>query len=161
MKPLRAILLGYFVITVLSGCIQRSVKEGASPGIYADDEMVKIRMNSVAILDRELQVTYVYENILTGTKEYGHPSKLSVESSGARRTPTGTAEVWAILRNRTNYPQQVECNVQFFDRSGAPVEGPTAWQRLVLSPNSVSSFKEFSTHTTEGLNYYIQVREGR
>jgi uncharacterized protein DUF1425 len=160
MKSLRTVLSGFFVVALLSGCIQ-AVKEGASPGIHVDDEMVKIRMNSVVILDRELQVTYVNESSLTGTKEYGHASKISVESSGARRTATGTAEVWAILRNRTNYPQQVECNVQFFDRSGAPVEGPTAWQRLVLSPNSVSSYKEFSTNTIEGVNYYIQVREGR
>ena len=160
MKLSTVACLGVMALSVLAGCVQ-SVKEGASPGIHVDDEMVKVRMNSVVILDRDLQVTYVNENSMTGTKEYGHASKIAVESSGARRTPTGTAEVWTLLRNRTNFPQQLECNVQFFDKSGMPVEGPTAWQRLVLPPNGVGSYKEFSTNTIEGVNYYIQIREGR
>jgi hypothetical protein len=160
MKFITAALQGILVISLFSGCVQ-TLKEGASPGIHVDDEMVKMRMNSVVILDRELQVTYVNENNYNGVKEYGYASKIAVESSGARRTSTGTAEVWTIIRNRTNFPQQLECNVQFFDRNGAPVEGPTAWQRVVLSPNAVGSYKEFSTNTIEGVNYYIQVREGR
>jgi hypothetical protein len=116
-------------------------------------------MNSVAILDQSLQISYVYENGLTGAKEYGHNGKIAVEATGARRTPTGTLETWAVLRNRTNWPLQVECNVQFFDKNGMPVEGPTAWQRIMLSPNAVNSYKEFST--ADAASYYIQVREGR
>lgn len=160
MKMRKLALAALLVSSLISGCIQ-TVKEGASPGIHVDDEMVKVRMNSVAILDRELQVTYVNENNMSGQKEYGHASKIAVESSGARRTATGTVEVWTLLRNRTNHPQQLECNVQFFDRSGMPLEGPTAWERLVLSPNAVASYKEFSTSSVEGISYYIQVREGR
>jgi hypothetical protein len=160
MKSIRALLLGIVAVGLFSGCVQ-NVKEGASPGIRVDDDMVRVRMNSVAILDRELQVTYVNENSMTGSKEYGHASKVAVESSGGRRTATGTVEVWALLRNRSNFPLQLEGNVQFFDKSGAPVEGPTAWQRINLSPNSVASYKEFSTSDQEGLKYYIQIREGR
>lgn len=158
MKFYKAVALLSFA-AALVGCAQ-TVKEGAAPGIHVEDELVKVRMNSVAVLDRELQVTYVNQNNLTGSMEYGHASKISVESSGARRTPTGTVEVYTVLRNRTNYPQQLECNVQFFDRNAIPVEGPTAWQRVLLAPNSVASYKELST-TSEGSNYYIQVREGR
>lgn len=161
MKALsRLVVTGTFAAALFSGCTQY-VKEGAAPGIRVDDELVRMRMNSVAILDQDLQVTYVSENMLTGTREYGHASKISVESSGGRRTATGTSEVWAILRNRTNYPLQLECNVQFFDKGGAPVEGPTEWQRVVLSPNAVNTYKEFSATAMNGLNYYIQVREGR
>jgi hypothetical protein len=160
MKLFKAALLAGLVLSLGAGCAQ-TIKEGASPGIHVDDEMVKVRMNSVAVLDQSLQVTYINENTLTGSKEYGHASKISVESSGARRTATGTVEVWTLLRNRTNFPQQLECNVQFFDRSGMPLEGPTDWQRLVLSPNAVAPYKELSTTSAEGLSYYIQVREGR
>jgi hypothetical protein len=160
MQAIKYVLWCYISIAVLAGCTEY-IKEGASPGIRVEDELVKMRMNSVAVLDRELQVTYVHENGLNGHREYGHASKIAVESSGGRRTPTGTSEVWAILRNRTNFPLQLECNVQFFEKSGAPVEGPTAWQRIVLSPNAVSTYKEFSTSSVNGLDYYIQVREGR
>jgi hypothetical protein len=160
-KTIQYLFLVLTVCAGLSGCMQE-IKEGASPGIRVDDDMVKVRMNSVAVLDRDLQVTYVNENSMNGAKEYGHASKIAVESSGGQKTPTGSVEVWTLLRNRTNYPLQLECNVQFFNKNGAPVEGPTAWQRVVLSPNAVGSYREYSTApASEAVSYYIQVREGR
>lgn len=132
-----------FVLAVLvavnfSGC---TTMEGPTPGSRVD--AIEIKMNSVGILDKSLQ------------------KKIAVESTGSRRTPTGTLEVWNVLRNRTNYQLQLEGRVQFFDKDKAPVEGPTAWQRLILSPNSVLSYKEFSTNVMDIAYYYVEIREGR
>ena len=76
------------------------------------------------------------------------------------RTPTGTLKVWAILRNRTNYPLQVEARIAFYDATKAPLEGPTSWDRIHLPPNATAHYEEFSTKTEIGY-YHIEVREGR
>lgn len=146
------------------GCTVLKVTEGPAPGVRVESPEAPyagIRMNSVAILDKSLQKWYVYENSITGTKEYGKVGKIAVESTGSRRTPTGTLEVWAVLRNRTDHDLQVEGRVQFFDSNRSPVEGPTAWQRIMLPPNSVTTYKEFSTKVRNISYYYIEIREGR
>jgi hypothetical protein len=160
-KLSRLTIAGLFAAIFLASCAVMDIREGASPGIQIGDEYTRPRMNSVAILDQSLQISYVYENLFTGAKEYGHIGKISVESTGSRLTPTGTLETWAVLRNRTNWPLQLECNVQFFDSNNVPVEGPTAWQRVMLSPNEINSYKEFSASATDVAFYYIQVREAR
>ncbi len=147
-----------------SGCTTTSIQEGPFPGMRVDSPTpysAGIRMNAVAILDRELQNWYVYEKTLTGSVEHGKVGKIAVESTGARRSPTGTLETWAVLRNRTDYDLQIEGRVQFFDKDKAPVEGPTAWQRVFLPANGVSNYKEFSTNVMDIGYYYIEIREGR
>ena len=84
-----------------------------------------------------------------------------MESTNGRRTPTGTIEVWAVLRNRTDSPLQIEGRAQFFDADRAPAEGPTAWQRVFLPPNGVATYKEASTKVLQIAHYYIEIREGR
>lgn len=151
-----------FVFT-LSGCTTHDIKEGPAPGVRVEGaEFARLRMNSVAILDRDLQNWYVYEMPI-GKKlvEHGKAGKIAVERTDSRRTATGTLETYALLRNRTNHDLQIEGRVQFFDQSEAPVEGPTTWQRLMLPANSVATYKEFST-LVDGINYYyIEIREGR
>ena len=66
-----------------------------------------------------------------------------------------------MIRNRTDFPLQIEGRVQFFDESKAPVEGPTAWQRVFLPPQSVATYKESSTNVYDIGYYYIEIREGR
>lgn len=153
-----------FMAAGFSGCTTTLIEEGPFPGMKADSPSpysAGIRMNSVAILDRELQNWYVYEKTLIGSVEHGKKGKIAVESTGARRSPTGTVEAWAVLRNRTDYNLQLEGRVQFFDKNKAPVEGPTAWQRVFLPANAVSNYKELSTNVMDVGFYYIEIREGR
>jgi len=151
---------GMLVFLMCAACTTTQIYEGPSPGVRIEHPSAPnagIRYNSVAVLDRNLQTSYVYEN---GKIDHGHVGKIAVENAGARRSPTGTVEAWAILRNRTNYQQVVEGRVMFFDQSKGPLEGPTEWQRLFLPPNSINTYKEFSTSVTEVGYFYIEIREG-
>lgn len=127
-----------------------AVNEGPSPGMRVDDPRAPhatIQYDRVVILDDSLQ-----------NRRGG---KLAIENQGARRTATGTLEVYAVIRNRTDYPLQVEGRVQFFDQDRVPVEGPTAWQRVYLQPNSVSTWRDASTRVHDVAHYYVEIREGR
>ena len=132
------------------------VREGPAPGVRVRSDMAPdatLRMDSVVILDRSLQDWKGGDGRKRG--------KIAVEKTDARRTETGTVEAWAILRNRTDHPLQIEGRTQFFDESQAPLEGPSAWQRVQLPPNSVATYRENSTNTDRVKHYYIEIREGR
>jgi len=140
---------------VLAGC-NTVVREGAAPGVRVQDEKAPqagIRLNTVQIIDDGLQKWQ--------GKESERWSKISVESTNSRRTPTGTLEVWGVLRNRTDYPLQIEGRTTFFDQYEVPAEKPTAWRRVMLPPNGVAAYKELSTRMDEIAFYYIEIREGR
>ncbi len=161
-QKLRCLCAGIFIglMLTITGCSTVKVFEGPAPAMKVDGRYSGIRFNSVAILDDSLQQWYVWESTLNGPVEHGKSGKIAVEKVGIRRSPTNTLEVYTVLRNRTDYPLQVQGRTQFFDNEKAPVEGPTAWQRIFLPPNAVSSYKEFSTRTDAGY-YYIEIREGR
>lgn len=168
--PFRVWLSCLAAALIAAGCVV-SVHEGAAPGVRVQDSRAPqagIRLNTVNIIDKSLQKwdgdkrdpkwLALLKNNPEEAKKY---SKIAVEATNARRTPTGTVEVWATLRNRTDYPLQIEGRAQFFDSSQAPVEGPTAWQRVHLPPNSVATYKESSVKVMEIGYYYIEIREGR
>lgn len=141
---------------LMFGCAHSMVREGPGPGVrirHIDAPQAQIRWNSVAIIDDSLENWH--------GREWEKKGKIAVEATNARRTPTGTVEVWATLRNRTDFPLQIEGRTQFFDSGKAPVEGPTAWQRVFLPPNAVAAYKETSTKVMEIGYYYIEIREGR
>lgn len=134
-------------VLAFSAC---AIDEGASPGIRVDDSRAPnatIHFDRVVILDDALQSS--------------RGGKIAIESQGARRTPTGTVEAFAVIRNRTDYPQQIEARVQFFDADKVPVEGPTAWHRVYLEANSVGSYREASTRVHDVAHFLIEIREGR
>lgn len=136
---------------LLGACAQTPgrINEGAAGGIRITDERApnaRLNLDTVAILDKSLQ------NDRSG--------KLAVEASGGRRTGTNTLEVYATLRNRTDFVLQVEGRAQFFDAQGVPVEGPTAWTRVFLDPNGITAYKELSTRI-DVAHYYIELREAR
>ena len=141
-----AILLTAAMLTMVAACAEYDVREGSFAPVRVRDENLpgtQIRWNNVSLLDASIK------------------NKIFVEGTNSRRTPTGTLEVWAIFRNRTDYPQQIECRASFYDSSYAPVEGPTGWQRLFLSPNAAANYRNvFSTQIEIGY-YNIEVREGR
>lgn len=158
-----------FLIIFAAACLLNvsctDVTEGPAPGVRVQDPRAPyttIRYNNVAIIDRSLQNWPAQKGEIFGwpVEHKGKKGKIAVESQGARRTATGTLEVWAALRNRTDYPLQIEGRVQFFDRDKVPVEGPTAWQRVQLPPNSVATYKENSTKVDVAY-YYTEIREGR
>jgi len=83
-----------------------------------------------------------------------------IDKSGARRTATGTLEVWAQLRNQTGEPIELEARVRFFDRDRVPLEGPSGWTRMFLTPKGITTFRAFSTGTTEVIHFYVEIQEG-
>ena len=155
--------------SLVSGCKVVDVQEGAGAGVRVTDEralQAGIRYNTVVILDKSLEkwngrvfdppaLKYFYPD------DKRKRSKIAVESTNSRRTETGTLEVWAILRNRTDQPLQLEGRTQFFDVDKAPAEDPTAWQRVFLPPQAVATYKESSTKVNGIGFYYVEIREGR
>lgn len=135
----------------LTGCMQNNyLKEGPAPGVNVNSPnapYARLNLNTAVILDRSLQ----NEN----------SGKLAIESTNSRRTATDTLEAFAVIRNRTNYPQVIEGRVQFFDAAGVPIEGPSAWKRVFLDPNAISAYREFSVRTADVAAYYIEIREAR
>ena len=127
-----------------------SIDEGASPGVRIDDARAPnatVQYDRVVILDDSLQSS--------------RSGKIAIESHGARRTASGTVEAFAVIRNRTDYPLQIEARVQFFDADKVPVEGPTAWQRVYLEANSVNAYREASTRVHDVAHFLVEIREGR
>lgn len=127
--------------------------EGATPGMAVRSSRLPdagIHLNQVVFTDKTLQ----------RWSRLGKKSKIAVESHNARRTPSGTVEVWAVLRNRTDFDLQVEGRVQFFDSDRAPAEGPSAWQRVHLPANGVITYREFSTKIFDIPYYYVELKEG-
>lgn len=128
------------------GCMEYNVREGSYAPVRVRDQNLpgtQIRWNNVSLLDQSIE------------------HKVFVEATNSRRTATGTLEVWAVFRNRTDYPLQLEARASYFDANQAPLEGPTAWQRIFLPPNASGSYRDiFSTVVDIGY-YNIEVREGR
>lgn len=152
----RGLLLMVFVSGLsAAACTRVIINEGGAPGVNVQDKapQVGLRLNSVTIVDNGLQY---WEG-----KDEDRWTKLAVESTNSRRTPTGALEVWSVLRNRTDFPLQVEGRTTFFDQQQVPIEGPSAWQRLQLQPNAVAAYREYSTATSSVAYYRIEIREGR
>ena len=135
-------LIGSCALVALAGCTRTVVREGTKPPVHVPTENTSIRYNNASIVDLSIG------------------NKIAVEASNWSRTATGTASVWVQLRNRTDHPLAVECRTQFFDVNGGPIEGPTAWQRVILGPNTTSPYRENSART-DVQYYYVEIREGR
>lgn len=140
----------------LAGGCQSPTYEGAMVAQKIDSPHApnaRIQLNQVVILDRELQD-------VPGpiARKAG---KITVERHGGVRAATGGMEVYATFRNRTNHPLQLECRTQFFGSQEEPVEGGSAWQRVMLPPLGVETFRGRSLGTNNIAFYYVEVREGR
>ena len=143
-------------VTLLPGGETVDVREGPGPGVRVRSGLApyaNVRMNTVAVIDKSLQDWQGSPGRKRG--------KIAVEDTNSKRTETGTVQAWALLRNRTDFPLQIEGRVQFFDEEQAPLEGPSAWQRLHLPANSTATYRENSTNTDHVKFYYIEIREGR
>ncbi len=140
---------------MLAGCVTPRLSEGPSPGTRVRSNIApnaRVSMDTVQIIDRDLQRTDG-RGRTTG--------KLAVEATDSERSGSGTLEVWATIRNRTDYPLQIEARVQFFDEAEAPMEGPSAWKRIHLPPNGTGIYRERSLGVERIAHYYVEVQEAQ
>ena len=112
-------------------------------------------LNTVNIIDDRLQTTTVRPGggALVSTK-------LAVEGAGQSTTATGGREVWVSLRNLTDYQQNIEARVTWYDSSERPVDGPSAWGRVFLTANGGQTWTSQSVHPAAS-QFYIEIRELR
>lgn len=113
------------------------------------------QLNTVNIIDGALQSTRENRN---GTTHVS--TKLAVEGSGSAPTAAGGREVWVSLRNLTDFPQNVETRVTWYDAAERPVDGPSAWDRLFLTANGGETFSSFSVKPS-AVSFYVEIRELR
>lgn len=113
------------------------------------------RLNTVNIIDDALQQTHLKRDGSTHID-----TKLAVEGAGQAVLETGAREVWVTLRNLTDYPQNVETRVTWYDAAEKPVDGPTAWDRLMIPANGAETYTNPSVHPAAQA-FYVEVRELR
>jgi hypothetical protein len=138
-----------YVFALAFGCLLAGCQfhEGALVGQRVDDPTAPnamIHYDQVVILDKYLQ-----------SDKQG---RIAVESQGARRNPTGTVRVVAQLRNRTEDELRVRARVSFFDAGYAPIDQPSAWQLLVMPPNSIAKYEENSLDAAQVAHYLIEIK---
>jgi len=118
-------------------------------------------MNTIKFIDFSLQRTKEHNNSSyskkSSTSKY---IRVGVESEGVRRTKTRNPQVWALLRNYTDYDYQLEARVQFFDPDMMPSEQQSAWKKIYLPANAIGTYKEFGINPS-GVFYVVEVREAR
>ena len=112
----------------------------------------KMQYDKAVIVDDNLQV-------ISGSGALA-ASKIYVEKNHAQRTDTDTLEVVVVVRNRTDYPQQIQGRTTFLDGAFVPVEPISAWKRIMLPANSIGVYREYSTSTIEVAHFYTEIREG-
>lgn len=115
----------------------------------------KLEYNTVVFTDYELNRNF--SEHLMGPDEV---IRITAEKHGIRPTPTGTSEVWAVLRNHTDHDYAVEARTRFFADGGMPVDADPVWKRVMVPANAVATYKEKST-TTEKLQYRVEVRQAK
>lgn len=113
------------------------------------------QLNTVNIIDDELQITHLRRNGSTHID-----TKLAVEGAGQSILETGAREVWVTLRNLTDYPQNVETRVTWYDVAKKPVDGPTGWGRVMIPANGAETYTSPSVHPAADA-FYVEVRELR
>ena len=124
----------------------------ASSSVKVSERTAPLEFNTVVFTDYDLSRSWK-----KGTRDEGNIYRLSVENHGQRPTETGTSEVFAVLRNHTDYDYQIEARTHFYDNYGVPVDARATWQRLTVPANSVAAYKTLSTGTQE-LKYRVEVR---
>ena len=128
--------------------------------------ITRLTMNTVHFVDASHDsendwVTYCRGDRLgpppSGAVEGEGTADIQVVKHDTRKTLTDTLEVWATLRNKTEEKLHIEARAQFFDRDRIPSEPPTAWERLILSPKGIHTFRSFSLGD-DAMWYQIEIR---
>lgn len=149
MKKLLIVLISIFGINNVS-----------AETVIHDDKIEQRRegltLNKVIFVDHELNRV----ELNTRKKTKHHTIKVSLQKVGGRRSPTGTLEIWSVMKNHTDHDLQVEGRAMFFDRDEIPLDDQTAWKRMYIPANSFATYREYSL-SPEASFYIIEIREGR
>lgn len=127
-------------------------------GIHPVQRTASTEMNSIVFVDHALNRTVITKSVLGERSRT--TIKVDVESSGIRQTATGNTEVWAVLRNRTDYDLQVEGMTSFYDAGNAPLDDRSSWKRVYIPANSTALYKEVSVDQ-QAKYFVVELREGR
>ena len=115
-----------------------------------------LEMNSVTIIDNKLLES---KKKAFSNQEYGY-GKIHIESTGTAQTATGTQEVWVTFTNLTDFPQNIEAHVRFYDKNKRPIEAYSAWKRVLLAPKGTGTYQE-SSLSDAAAYFYVEVREAQ
>lgn len=118
-------------------------------------QSAKPQMNTVNIIDKNLQNTHVYRNGDTVTT-----GKLAIEGAGQDVLESGRRQVWVQLRNLTDYSQNILVRTTWYSESGRPVDGPNAWTRISLSQNAGEIYESASI-SRKSSAFMVEVQEVR
>ncbi len=143
---------------VALGIVCTSACSTAAPDITRPHQQTAVatekpRYNTVNIIDDALQTTQERRNGSTHIS-----TKLVVEGYGSTPTATGGREVWAVLRNLTDFQQNLEARVTWYDENERPVDGPSAWTRIFVTANGAETFRSLSV-TPGATAFYVEIRE--
>jgi len=105
-------------------------------------------LSSAVFIDKSLNMTV--ENKITGNEI--NYRKLSIDKHGSRNTETGTMEAWAIIRNHTDYDQEIQVNAVFYDQDQVPSAFKATPQRLFIKNNSTATFRQ--TSVDQNVKFY-------
>jgi hypothetical protein len=116
-----------------------------------------LEMNRIMFVDHDLNRTFIKSGGFLFKDRRHDVIRVSVERYGDKRD-TGFLEAWVMFRNHTDYVQQIEARVTFFDGDEIPVGDTTAWQRVPLSANSFGTFRELCIDQSAEY-FFIEVRQ--
>lgn len=150
---LRSIFLSGLMVALL-GCANEPYT-----GHHPVQRTSNTEMNTFTFIDHNLNRTDVSKTFgkVTNIK---HTVKVTIESSGIKNTATGTIEVWAMLRNRTDYDLQIEGMASFYDSGKTPLDDRSSWKRIMIPANGTALYKE-SSLTPDAVHFLVELREGR
>jgi len=152
---MKKLILGFLIMALSATSIFAEDSKqviGANP----TQRVAKLDMNRIMFVDHDLNRTFFTKNFLFKDKRHD-VIRVSVERYGDKRD-TGFLEAWVMFRNHTDFVQQIEARVTFFDEYEAPVGDTTAWQRVPLSANSFGTYKELCIDQAAQY-FFVEVRE--
>ena len=142
-------------VAALSGCVQEPAPI-CNMGAIASQRQLAAAPSRVP--GGETPVLEMPLNSVNVT-EYAIINKVYVRAVNARRTPTGTVEVYSQIINCTDFPLNAEARTQFYDAGQAPSEPVSAWKRLALPPRTSNTYRESSIGTQGAAFYMVELRE--
>lgn len=110
------------------------------------------QMGTVIFIDHELNRL---EHSFWGDRK---TVKISLEQFGDRLSPTGTKEVFAIFKNRTDYDLVMEIRTSFFGAGNFPLDDVTAWRQVFMPANAIGNYRDISISQNVA-SYIIEVRQ--
>jgi len=138
MRYFTPLVLLCMVAVAVVGCSR--YREGPHPAVSVPE---------VALEERETVV--VLDDILR--------KKIAIEAQGNRWTETRRLQVFANVRNRTDFVQNVDVQTVFKDEAGFTLRDETSWTRIILEPNETKNYSATSLDD-RARRYTIRIREG-